>query len=123
MDKFKFAHQAMRIGSTYRKQGYRNEAMTSPDFGCALRAVADAIGAEGDAEAKYSAIKKRFPVLTQIVIHPMTDLVKYDLGSVCASLNDVYHWPREKIADLVQAHEEFNLLQDAINHNQTKLSL
>ena len=109
-DKLKFAHQAMRLGATFRPQGYGNDAMTLPDAGCALRAVADVIGSEGDAEAKYSALKKRFPVFMQIASHPVTGM-RGDLGAICATLNDVYSWPREKIADFLQGHEEFNLLR------------
>ncbi len=107
-DKFNSCSQAMLLGSTFRKQGYRNEAMTSEEFGCALRAVADAIGADGDAEKKYLTIQKRFPILKQLVNHPVTREKNCVLGGLCANLNDVHHWSRERIADFVWLHEQLN---------------
>ncbi len=107
-DKFNSCSQAMRLGATFRNQGRGNVAMISQKFGCALRAVADAIGAEGDAEAKYSAIKKRFPILKQLVTNPVTREPDCELGALCANLNDVRNWSREQIAEFVALHEQVN---------------
>jgi hypothetical protein len=98
MDKINKFSQAIRLGATFKPQGFGAEAMYSTQKSCVLAAASDALGITDN---KYHMLRERFPALDSEVSHP-TIPYRDNIWTICYVLNDQDHWSREKIANWLE---------------------
>lgn len=94
---------AIRLGAMLKPQGVRG-FLDDDGNTCALGAAADAIGRLSDLlDGRFQEVAQ-WPFLNKPVAHPVTQQ-RRAMWDVVTTLNDIYGWTRERIADWVETIE------------------
>lgn len=94
--------EAIRLGAMLKPQGRRG--FFDGGNTCALGAAADAIGRLNDLLDGRFLESKEWPLLSEMAAHPVT-LWTRSVWDVVTSMNDIFGWTREQIADWVETIE------------------
>lgn len=108
-DKIKTLSQAIRLGATFRPQGFG--ALFDDDKSCAIGAAGEALGFTKGEHFSTDDIKDRFPMTgaldsfcpmcSQDDLMILRSIPRNAIGLVI-HLNDQHQWSREQIADWLE---------------------
>lgn len=98
--------EAIRLGAMASKQGFGENSIWGEER-CALGAACLAMGVETPrAHEMYIALRMAYPWLSTHFLPPVNDAkVSRDAMQIVWSLNDLFNWTRERIADWVETVE------------------
>ena len=102
--------EAIRLGAMLRPQGHgglrksQGGVLATCALGAACDAVGIAIDASGSNMEAYAALRARWPILREPVMHPEDGNMERML-EITYLLNDISKWSRERIADWVETVE------------------